>query len=115
VTLIARTNYHLFQPLLYQVAGGLIEPGTVATPIRSLLRGQKNVTVQIPGVAGVDKDTKRVRLDVDRQSLQYDYLVLATGSRSAHDWLDLCGHQLASNPHCPVVGKWHQQRSTPSI
>jgi NADH dehydrogenase FAD-containing subunit len=42
ITLIDRTNYHLFQPLLYQVATGVLEPGTITTPIRSLLRGQKN-------------------------------------------------------------------------
>jgi NADH:quinone reductase (non-electrogenic) len=79
ITLIDRTNYHLFQPLLFQVAAGILEPGTIATPIRSLFRGQKNVAVRMAVVSGVDKTTRRVLLADGRQPLHYDYLVLATG------------------------------------
>src|SRR5438552_2176762 len=74
ITLIDRTNYHLFQPLLFQVAAGILEPGTIATPIRSLFRGQKNVAVRMAVVSEVDKTTQRVLLADGRQPLHYDYL-----------------------------------------
>src|SRR6202451_2849120 len=80
--LIDRTNHHLFQPLLYQVATSVLTPSQVATPIRSILRNHKNTTVILGEVTGVDKDQKRVFVsDADRQNvpISYDYLILATG------------------------------------
>src|SRR6202162_6315702 len=82
VIMIDRTNHHLFQPLLYQVATAVLTPSQIATPIRSILRNQKNVTVILGEVTGVDKDKKCVFVtDADREGvpIPYDYLVLATG------------------------------------
>ena len=84
VTLVDKTNYHLFQPLLYQVATGMLEPGTITSPIRSLFRGQKNVDVRMAEVTGVDKDRRLVRLDDGTESIAYDYLVLATGVHGSY-------------------------------
>src|ERR1700747_2450853 len=82
VVLIDRTNHHLFEPLLYQVATSVLTPGQIASPILALLRRQKNTTVILGEVTGVDKDKKCVFLsDADRENvpIRYDYLVLATG------------------------------------
>src|SRR5467141_237564 len=82
VVLIDRTNHHLFEPLLYQVATSVLAPGQIATPIRGILRRQKNATVILGEVTGVDKDKKCVFFnDADRENVPvpYDYLVLATG------------------------------------
>jgi len=87
VTLIDRANHHLFQPLLYQVATSVLAPGQIASPIRGILRNQKNVTVILGEVTGVDKDRKCIFLNSqDRQgvSLPYDYLILATGVRHSY-------------------------------
>src|SRR5467141_445720 len=87
ITLIDRTNHHLFQPLLYQVATAVLTPSQIATPIRSILRSQKNVTVILGEVTGVDKDQKRVFVsDADRQNvpISYDYLILDTGSTHSY-------------------------------
>ena len=84
VTLLDKTNYHLFQPLLYQVATGMLEPGTITSPIRSLFRGQKNVDVRMAEVTGVDKDRHIVELDGGADTLTYDYLVLATGVHGSY-------------------------------
>src|SRR5258707_8282032 len=87
ITLIDRTNHHLFQPLLYQVATAVLTPSQIATPIRSILRNQKNVTVILGEVTGVDKDQKRVFVsDADRLNvpISYDYLILATGSSHSY-------------------------------
>lgn len=78
VTLVDRHNYHLFQPLLYQVATASLSPGDIATPIRTLFRDHFNVRVLLGEVAGVDKLRREVRLADG--SLRYDYLVLATGA-----------------------------------
>jgi NADH dehydrogenase len=83
VILIDRSNHHLFQPLLYQVATSVLTPSQIATPIRSVFRNQKNTTVIMGEVTGVDKDQKRVFVsDTDRQNvpISYDYLILATGA-----------------------------------
>ena len=77
VTIIDRHNYHLFRPMLYQVATGLLSSEEVAAPIRSVLRGQKNVDVLLGEVTGVDVAGKRVLMG--HESLPYDYLILATG------------------------------------
>jgi len=87
VILIDRTNHHLFQPLLYQVATSELTPGQIGSPIRSILRGQRNTTVLLGEVAGVDKDQRFVvASDVDRVGvrLHYDYLILATGATHSY-------------------------------
>src|ERR1700739_586043 len=87
VILIDRTNHHLFQPLLYQVATSVLTPSQIATPIRSILRNQKNTTVIMGEVTGVDKDQKCVIVsDAGRQNvpIAYDYLILATGASHSY-------------------------------
>src|SRR5271154_4108802 len=82
ITLIDRTNHHLFQPLLYQVATSALFPGQIGTPIRAILRNQKNTTVILGEVTGVEKAQKCVFVsDADREGvrLAHDYLILATG------------------------------------
>jgi NADH dehydrogenase len=78
VTLVDRTNHHLFQPLLYQVATASLSPSDIAVPIRSVFSRQRNVRVLMAEVREVDLDARRVQLD--RGSLDYDYLVLAAGA-----------------------------------
>src|SRR5499427_5333125 len=80
VSLVDRSNHHLFQPLLYQVATALLAPGDIAAPIRHLLRKQRNVTVAMAEVTGVDAANSRVLVDYLGQPdtpFQYDYLILA--------------------------------------
>jgi NADH:ubiquinone reductase (H+-translocating) len=87
IILIDRTNHHLFQPLLYQVATSVLTPSQIATPIRSIFRNQKNTTVIMGEVTGVDKDQKYViASDADRQNvpIAYDYLILATGASHSY-------------------------------
>src|ERR1700693_1840559 len=87
IILIDRTNHHLFQPLLYQVATAVLSPGQIATPIRSILRNHTNTTTILGEVAGVDKDQKRVIVsDADRQNvpISYDYLILAAGASHSY-------------------------------
>jgi NADH:quinone reductase (non-electrogenic) len=82
VLLIDRRNYHLFTPLLYQVASALLDPGEIARPVRELIRPLGNVDFRQAEITGADLE-KRV-LMTDRGSVPYDYLVLATGSRSEY-------------------------------
>jgi NADH dehydrogenase FAD-containing subunit len=87
VVLIDRTNHHLFQPLLYQVATSVLTPGQIAAPIRGILRRQKNTTVLMGEVVGVDKEQKLVFVtsaDRDRVPVHYDYLILATGAGQSY-------------------------------
>src|SRR5215471_6247245 len=87
ITLIDRTNHHLFQPLLYQVATSVLSPNQIGFPIRGILQNQKNATVILGEVTGVDKDKKCVFVsDADRQDvpLTYDYLILATGATHSY-------------------------------
>lgn len=79
VTLIDRTNHHLFQPLLYQVATAALSPSDIATASRALLRRQKNVTVIMGEVTGVDIEDGAVRVR-EAPDIRFDYLVLATGA-----------------------------------
>jgi len=79
ITLIDRTNHHLFQPLLYQVATAALSPADIATATRALLRRNRNVTVLMSAVEAVDPD-RRAILRADGPTLFYDYLILATGS-----------------------------------
>lgn len=78
VTVVDRRNYHLFQPLLYQVAAAALPPSDIAWPIRSILRRQRNATVLMDEVVGVDVAARRMQLA--RTELDFDYLVLAPGS-----------------------------------
>jgi NADH dehydrogenase len=82
VTLIDRRNHHLFQPLLYQVATAGLAPTQIATPIRAILRTQRNTDVVLGKVEGVDLEAKCVVLG-DRR-IRYDYLILATGARHSY-------------------------------
>jgi NADH dehydrogenase len=88
VTLIDRHNYHLFQPLLYQVATAVLSPADIAAPVRAILRGQSNATVMLADVSGIDLDAKQVIAEGRR--IPYDILVLATGAQHAYfghdDW-----------------------------
>src|SRR5215467_3132642 len=91
VVLIDRTNHHVFQPLLYQVATSTLSPSQIAAPIREILASQRNATVVMGDVVAVDKDKKIVfatDTDRDRAEIHYDYLVLATGA--THSYF---GHQ----------------------
>jgi NADH:quinone reductase (non-electrogenic) len=79
VLLVDRRNYHLFTPLLYQVASCLLNPSEITAPLRTVFRGARNVRYREGDVVGVDFERKNVRL-ADGAELFYDYLVLATGS-----------------------------------
>ena len=82
VTVLDRRNHYLFQPLLYQVATAVLAPGEIATPIRQLLRKQRNATVGLLEVTGVDLEGRRILVTPvgsEMTSFPYDYLVLATG------------------------------------
>jgi NADH:ubiquinone reductase (H+-translocating) len=82
VTLIDRRNYHLFQPLLYQVATAALSPADIASPIRAILRRQPNTTVLLGQVTGIDAMGKAVQ--IGDKHLAYDQLVIATGARHAY-------------------------------
>jgi NADH:ubiquinone reductase (H+-translocating) len=82
VTLIDRHNYHLFQPLLYQVATAALSPGDIAVPIRSMLRDQFNAQVLLGTVT--DIDTPRRQVSIGDLQILYDYLVLATGATHSY-------------------------------
>ena len=88
ITLIDRNNHHLFQPLLYQVATAALSPADIASPIRGILRSQRNVKVMLAEVSGVD--TARKAVIADGRRIPYDYLVVATGAQHAYfghdDW-----------------------------
>src|SRR5687768_1192565 len=83
VTLIDRHNYHLFQPLLYQVATAALSPGDIAAPIRGVLRNQRNARVLLAAVREIDPGGRRVLLE-EGGEVAYDYLVVATGARHAY-------------------------------
>jgi len=98
VTLIDRRNYHLFQPLLYQVATGSLSPGEIAYPLRGVLSRQKNARVWLGTVANIDPDSKRVFLS-DGAVIPYDSLVVAAGSETSyygHDEWQECAPGLKS-------------------
>ena len=92
VTLVDRKNHHTFQPLLYQVALAVLSPGDIAQPIRSILRKHRNTEVLMDEVIGFQLDRQRVMLKSGSE-LEYDYLVLATGSTHSYfghdDWSKL--------------------------
>ncbi len=82
VTVIDRTNYHLFQPLLYQVATAALSPADIAAPIRGVLRECPNMDVMLAEVRSIDVANKRVL--TSERDIPYDYLILATGSRHSY-------------------------------
>ena len=82
ITLIDKTNHHLFQPLLYQVATAALSPADIAIPIRSVFSENKNVEVLLGEVKSIDREKKKVYFN--GSELDYDYLVIATGSRHSY-------------------------------
>ncbi len=82
VTLIDRRNHHLFQPLLYQVATAGLAPTQIATPIRAILRRQRNTDVVLGEVTGLDAASREIKLGARR--VPYDYLIIATGARHSY-------------------------------
>src|SRR5271166_1419180 len=95
VTLIDRANFHLFQPLLYQVATAAISPSDIASPVRQLFRNAFNVRVLLGSVTSVDTQAQVVK--VDGNEIPYDHLVLATGATHSYFGKD------AWAPHAPGV------------
>ncbi|HVG95113.1 MAG TPA: FAD-dependent oxidoreductase, partial [Planctomycetota bacterium] len=96
VTLVDARNHHLFQPLLYQVATAALSPADIAVPIRRIVARQKNVRVVLARALEVDREGKRVHLETG--SIDYDWLVLAVGSRST--WY---GHEAEWARHAPSL------------
>jgi NADH dehydrogenase len=92
VTIVDRKNYHLFQPLLYQVALAVLSPADIAQPIRSIVRDNPNIDVLMDEAVGFDLAKQRVHLKTGVE-LEYDYLILATGSTHSYfgreDWAKL--------------------------
>jgi NADH dehydrogenase len=82
VTLIDKRNFHLFQPLLYQVATGSLSPSDIAAPLRSVLAKFENTSVLLDEVIGIDVDNQLLTLKEEPEPLHYDRLVLATGSQT---------------------------------
>jgi len=89
ITIIDRTNHHLFQPLLYQVATAALSPGDIAVPIRAIVGNKSNVRVLLGNVTGVDKSEKKLSLS-DGRTVAFDKLILAPGARynyfGNNDW-----------------------------
>jgi NADH dehydrogenase len=83
VTLIDRRNFHLFQPLLYQVATGSLSPGEISAPLRSILRNQKNTQVLMGEASDIDPKARRVILK-DGGEFEYDSLIVSTGSKTSY-------------------------------
>jgi NADH dehydrogenase len=92
ITIVDRKNYHLFQPLLYQVALAVLSPADIAQPIRSLMRDHPNIDVLMDEAVGFDLPERRVILKTGVE-LEYDYLIIATGSTHSYfgrdDWAKL--------------------------
>jgi NADH dehydrogenase FAD-containing subunit len=87
VALIDGTNHHLFQPLLYQVSTSVLTPNQVGWPIRQIVRNQKNTTVTLGEVTGIDTQQKYVLVsnaDREKVPVAYDYLILATGATHSY-------------------------------
>jgi len=82
VTVIDRTNYHLFQPLLYQVATAALSPADIAAPVRAVLSKCKNLEVMLAEVQSVDVDAKKIK--TTDMEIAYDFLIVATGARHSY-------------------------------
>ena len=109
VTLIDRHNYHLFQPLLYQVATTGLAPSDIATPIREVFREQRNAQVLLGTLTGIDIGRREVQ--VDGRLIAYDYLVLATGASHSYfgrdDWAPFApGLKRVEEPPRSAGGSW---------
>ena len=101
VTIVDRRNFHLFQPLLYQVATGGLSPANIAAPIRSMFRKQKNTSVVLGEVVAVDPSEKTIEVqsvesgesDIQSHTLNYDWLIVAAGATHSYfgndDWEDI--------------------------
>jgi len=94
IILIDKHNYHLFQPLLYQVATAALSPAQIAQPIRAIVRKQNNCTTELDEVTGVDTTRKMVLSHAYK--IPYDYLIVATGA--AHDYFG----------HSKFLYQWHE-------
>ncbi|MGA9851903.1 MAG: NAD(P)/FAD-dependent oxidoreductase [Gammaproteobacteria bacterium] len=90
ITIIDQRNFHLFQPLLYQVATAALSPADIAMPVRRILRRQSNIEVMLGRVATIDRRQQSIHVAGVARRIQYDYLVVATGARHAYfghnDW-----------------------------
>jgi hypothetical protein len=87
VLLIDRSNHHVFQPLLYQVATSVLAPGQIASPIRALLAAQTNTSVMLGNVTGISTASKQVIMDANDKiglKISYDYLIIATGATHSY-------------------------------
>ncbi len=84
ITVVDRTNHHLFQPLLYQLATGILSSGEIAPPIRDVLRRQRNTRVLLGDVVGVDADRRSLAVQTlgTQSEIGYDSLIVATGRLS---------------------------------
>lgn len=83
VLLIDKSNHHLFQPLLYQVASSALSPGDIASPLRTILRNSRNISIEMDEVIGIDVKKQQVSL-ADQGDVRYDFLVLSPGSRHSY-------------------------------
>lgn len=83
ITLVDRTNHHLFQPLLYQVASAGLNPADIAIPVRRILRSQENVTIFMGEVHAIDVDARKVVME-GADPLSYDFLIVATGATHSY-------------------------------
>lgn len=104
VTVIDKSNHHLFQPLLYQVATAGLSPADISAPIRSILKKQANTRVLLAEVTGIDTEGQRVLLDDD--AVPYDYLIVATGARHSyfgHDEWEQYAPGLKSIPDATAI------------
>jgi NADH dehydrogenase len=104
VTLVDRHNYHLFVPLLYQVATAGLEPEEIAQPVRRVLRGAENVRFRLATVTGVDLERRVVMTDTGQ--LPYDYLVLAAGSSTNYFGLDSVAQTACSLRDLDEAADW---------
>lgn len=84
ITIIDRSNHHLFQPLLYQVAVAGLNPSEIASPVRSILKAQKNCSVLMGSVTAIDRKGRQVIVDDGAIALDYDYLILAVGGKTSY-------------------------------
>ena len=95
VLLIDKSNHHVFQPLLYQVATSVLAPGQIASPLRGLLAAQENTSVLLGNVTGIDAATRHAIVNAGNKEglrVAYDYLVLATGATHSYFGHDEFAH-----------------------
>lgn len=92
ITLIDRSNHHLFQPLLYQVATAGLSPSDIASPVRSVLSSQRNLRCLMAEVTAIDRTARKIQID-QVQQLDYDYLIVAAGGQTSYfghsEWADI--------------------------